>query len=132
MKIVISSDIYYPMINGVAVFSRNLAAGLKKRGHKVMVIAPSITGEFSVEKDPEYGFTVARLSSNRIHVFPDQINKVPESKGFFGLKLPKLFYKNGLNVSLNCYSEVRQVLDDFEPDIIHDQTPGPVALAVFR
>ena len=132
MKIVISSDIYYPMINGVAVFSRNLAAGLKKRGHKVMVIAPSITGEFSVEKDPEYGFTVARLSSNRIHVYPDQINKVPESKGFFGLKLPKLFYKNGLNVSLNCYSEVRQVLDDFEPDIIHDQTPGPVALAVFR
>ena len=132
MKIVISSDIYYPMINGVAVFSRNLAAGLKKRGHKVMIVAPSTTGDFAVEKDPEYGFTVVRLSSMRIHVYPDQINKVPEAKEFLGLRLPKLFYKNGLNVSLNCYKEVCQVLDDFEPDIIHDQTPGPVALAVFR
>ena len=132
MKIVISSDIYYPMINGVAVFSRNLAAGLKKRGHEVMVIAPSTTGDFTVEKDPEYGFLVARLSSMRVHVYPDQINKVPEAKEFFGLKLPKLFYKNGLNVSLNPYKEICQVLDDFEPDLIHDQTPGPVALAVFR
>ena len=132
MKIVISSDIYYPMINGVAVFSRNLAAGLKKRGHEVMVIAPSTTGDFTVEKDPEYGFLVARLSSMRVHVYPDQINKVPEAKEFLGLKLPKLFYKNGLNVSLNPYKEICQVLDDFEPDLIHDQTPGPVALAVFR
>ena len=120
------------MINGVAVFSRNLAAGLKKRGHEVMVIAPSTTGDFTVEKDPEYGFLVARLSSMRVHVYPDQINKVPEAKEFFGLKLPKLFYKNGLNVSLNPYKEICQVLDDFEPDLIHDQTPGPVALAVFR
>ena len=132
MKIVISSDLYYPMINGVAVFSRNLAAGLKKRGHEVMVVTPSITGDFTVEKDPEYGFLVTRLSSMRLHVYPDQINKVPEAKEFLGLKLPKLFYKNGLNVSLNCYKEVCQVLDDFEPDLIHDQTPGPVALAVFR
>ena len=132
MKIVISTDIYYPMINGVAFFSRNLAAGLSKRGHKVMVLAPSTDGEFKVEKDPEYGFLIARLSSTRIHVYPDQINKVPDAKGIFGIKLPKLFYKNGLNVSLNPYHEISQVLEDFDPDIIHDQTPGPVALAVFR
>ena len=58
MKIVISTDIYYPMINGVAVFSRNLAAGLKKRGHKVMVLAPSTDGQFKIENDPEYGFSI--------------------------------------------------------------------------
>lgn len=132
MKIVISSDIYYPMINGVAVFSRNLAAGLKKRGHKVMVLAPSIDGEFHVEKDEEYGFTIVRLKSFKIHVYPDQINKVPEAKDFLGVKLPKVYYKNGLNVSLNCYSTIKKVLDDFQPDIIHNQSPGPVALAVFR
>ena len=132
MKIVISTDIYYPMINGVAVFSRNLAAGLKKRGHKVMVLAPSIDGEFKIEKDEEYGFTVVRLKSMKIHVYPDQINKVPEAKDFLGVKLPKIYYKNGLNVSLNCYSTIKKILDDFQPDIIHDQTPGPVALAVFR
>lgn len=132
MKIVISSDIYYPMINGVAFFSRNLAAGLKKRGHDVLVIAPSTTGDFYIERDEEFGFLVARLSSKRIHVYPDQINKVPEAKEIFGRKLPKFLYKKGLNVSLNCYKEVSQVLEDFQPDIIHDQTPGPVALAVFR
>lgn len=132
MKIVISTDIYYPMINGVAVFSRNLAAGLKKRGHKVMVLAPSIDGEFHIEKDEKYGFTIVRLKSFKVHVYPDQINKVPEAKDFLGVKLPKIYYKNGLNVSLNCYSTIKKILDDFQPDIIHDQTPGPVALAVFR
>lgn len=132
MKVVISTDIYYPMINGVAVFSRNLAAGLKKRGHKVMVLAPSIDGKFKVEKDPEFGFTVIRLKSFKVHVYPDQINKVPEAKDFLGVKLPKIYYKNGLNVSLNCYRTIKKVLDEFQPDIIHDQTPGPVALAVFR
>ena len=132
MKIVISTDLYYPMINGVAVFSRNLAAGLKKRGHDVMVLAPSITGKFKIEKDPEFGFTVVRLKSVKIHLYPDQINKVPEAKDFLGVKLPKVYYTNGLNASLNCYRTVKRILDDFQPDIIHDQTPGPVALAVFR
>ena len=132
MKIVISTDIYYPMINGVAVFSRNLAAGLKKRGHEVLVLAPSIDGPYKTELDPEFGFTVVRLKSKKIHIYPDQINKVPESKQILGHKMPKLFYKNGLNVSLNPGSTIKKVLDEFQPDIIHDQTPGPVALAVFR
>ena len=58
MKIVISTDIYYPMTNGVAVFSRNLATGLTKRGHQVMVLAPSITGNFGIEEDSDGKFTV--------------------------------------------------------------------------
>ena len=132
MKIVISTDIYYPMINGVAVFSRNLAAGLKKRGHQVMVLAPSITGRFSVEKDEDYGFTVVRLKSKRMYLYPDQIEKVPKDKKLLGVKVPQLIYKNGLHVSYNPYSDIKRVLDDFKPDIIHDQTPGPLALAVFR
>ncbi len=132
MKIVVSSDIYYPMINGVAVFSRNLAAGLSKRGHDVMVLAPSITGEFSVEKDEEYGFTVVRLSSSKMHLYPDQINKVPEKKDILGVKMPQLVYKNGLHVSFAPYFEIKRVLDEFNPDIIHNQTPGPVALAILR
>lgn len=132
MKIVISSDIYYPMINGVASFSRNLATGLHQRGHEVLVLAPSITGKFGVEKDHEFGFKVARLSSFKMPLYPDQINEVPEAKEFLGVKIPQLIYKNGMHVSLGSYTEIRDLLDDFEPDIIHDQTPGPVALAVFR
>ncbi len=132
MKIVISTDVYYPMINGVAVFSRNLASGLKKRGHQVMVLAPSITGKFGVEKDEEYGFTVVRLKSKRMYLYPDQIEKVPKDKKMLGVKVPQLVYKNGLHVSYNPYFDIKKVLDDFKPDIIHNQTPGPLALAVFR
>ena len=132
MKIVITTDIYYPMINGVAVFSRNLAMGLKKRGHQVMVLCPSIKGEFGVEKDEEANFTVVRLTSSKMHLYPDQINKVPKDKKLLGVKMPRLLYKNGLHVSYMPYSEIKKVLDDFKPDIIHNQTPGPVALSVFR
>ena len=132
MKIVVSSDIYYPMINGVAVFSRNLAAGLTKRGHDVMVLAPSTTGDFCIEKDEEYGFKVVRLTSVKMHLYPDQINKVPKRKDVLGVKLPKLFYKNGLHVSYMPYVEIKKVLDEFQPDIIHNQSPGPVAISLFH
>lgn len=132
MKIVISTDIYYPMINGVAVFSRNLAMGMTQRGHDVVVLAPSIDGDFHMEKDKEGGFRVARLPSFKMPFYPDQINDVPEAKKFFGRQMPKLLYRNGLHVSLNPYPEIKKVLDDFKPDLIHDQTPGPVALAVYR
>lgn len=132
MKIVISTDIYYPMINGVAVFSRNLAAGLTKRGHDVLVLAPSISGDFESEYDEEYGFKVVRLSSKKMMLYPDQINKVPEKKDFLGMKIPQLLYKNGLHVSYMPDLEIKRVLSEFQPDIIHNQTPGPVALAILR
>jgi len=132
MKVVISTDLYYPMINGVAQFSRNLAGGLAKRGHDVVVLAPSITGDYEVERDKEYGFKVVRLSSRKMYFYPDQINDIPEAKEFMGVKMPQILYKNGLHVSFNAGSEIRSFLDGFEPDIIHDQTPGPVALSVFR
>ena len=132
MKIVISTDIYYPMINGVAVFSRNLAAGLTKRGHDVLVLAPSISGDFESEYDEEYGFKVVRLSSKKMMLYPDQITKVPEKKDFLGMKMPQLLYKNGLHVSYMPDLEIKRVLSEFQPDIIHNQTPGPVALAILR
>ena len=132
MKIVIASDIYYPMINGVAAFSRNLAAGLHKRGHEILVVAPSITGKFEMETDREYGFRVARLSSVRVPVYPDQIHEVPEARTIGRFHIPQLVYKNGMRASFHSFSEVCEVLDSFKPDLIHDQTPGPVAWGVFR
>ena len=120
------------MINGVAVFSKNLATGLKKRGHQVMVLTPSISGKFSVEKDPNCNFTVVRLKSTRMYLYPDQIEKIPNDKKILGIKIPQLLYKNGLHVSYNPYSDIRRVLEDFKPDIIHNQTCGPLALAIFR
>jgi glycosyltransferase involved in cell wall biosynthesis len=130
VKIVISTDLYHPMINGIATFSFNLAHGLAKMGHDVVVLAPSITGDFSIEN--ENRFRVIRLPSIRIPFYPDQIEKIPEARAIFGRKIPHIVYKNGLHVSFYPYPEIKKFLDAFRPDIIHNQTPGPLALSVYR
>jgi len=132
MKIAISTDLYHPMTNGVAVFSRNLAIGLAKRGHDVLVLAPSITGNITIEQDPEHNLKIARLSSIKIPFYPDQINQIPEMKAIFGKKIPRLFYKNGINLCLNPYDEIKYVLDQFRPDLIHNQTAITVGLAALH
>ncbi|MBP3899809.1 glycosyltransferase [Candidatus Saccharibacteria bacterium] len=130
MKIAIASDIYYPMTNGVAVFSHNLALGLVKRGHEVMVIAPSFDGKYHV--DNEGGVKTIHLTSAKFPFYPDQINEVPERKEFLGLPMPRLAYKNGIWWSVKPYVEIKKVLDEFQPDVIHLQTAETIALAIMR
>ena len=130
MKIAIASDIYYPMINGVAVFAHNLANGLAKAGHEVIVIAPSFNGKYHVDVDEETGVTTYHLTSARFPLYPDQINKVPEKKTVLGLPMPRLAYKNGIWWSVNPWSEVKNILNEFQPDVIHLQTAETIALAV--
>lgn len=95
MKILIASDLHYPTINGVATFSRNLARGLAERGHEVLVIAPSQTGKKSKEVDGNH--VIVRTVS-----------------------VPFPFYQN-FRISLNPMKEVKQIIDEFDPDIIHIQ-----------
>lgn len=128
MKIVIASDIYYPMTNGVAVFSHNLALGLAKRGHEVMVICPSFNGEYHIDK--EQGVKTVHLTSAKFPFYPDQINEVPKRKEFLGMPMPRLTYKNGIWWSTRALSEVKKVLDEFRPDVIHLQTAETIAIAV--
>ena len=128
MKIAIASDIYYPMINGVAVFAHNLANGLAAAGHEVIVIAPSFNGEYHVDK--EKNVTTYHLTSKRFPFYPDQINKVPDRRTVLGLPAPRLRYKNGIWWSVNPRKEVKKILDDFKPDVVHLQTAETIALAV--
>lgn len=95
MKILIASDLHYPTINGVATFSRNLAKGLAGRGHEVLVIAPSQTGKKSQEVDENH--VIARTMS-----------------------VPFPFYQN-FKISLNPSREVKKIIEDFDPDVIHIQ-----------
>ncbi|UTX51069.1 glycosyltransferase [Candidatus Saccharibacteria bacterium TM7i] len=95
MKILIASDLHYPTINGVATFSRNLAQGLAARGHEVLVIAPSQTGKKYKEVDGNY--TIVRTVSV---AFP--------------------FYQN-FRISLNPAREVKKIIEEFDPDVIHIQ-----------
>ncbi len=95
MKILIASDLHYPTINGVATFSRNLAKGLANHGHEVLVIAPSQNGKKSKEVDGNH--VIVRTVS-----------------------VPFPFYQN-YRISLNPIREVKKIIDDFDPDIIHIQ-----------
>ena len=95
MKILISSDLHYPTINGVATFGRNLAIGLANRGHEVMVIAPSQTSKKFKEVDVNH--VVVRTAS-----------------------VPFLPYQN-FRVSPTPGREVKRALQEFDPDVIHIQ-----------
>lgn len=95
MKILIASDLHYPTINGVATFSRNLAHGLAAHGHEVLVIAPSQTGKPSKEIDGNY--PIVRTAS-----------------------VPFPFYQN-FRISPTPAREVKKIITDFDPDVIHIQ-----------
>lgn len=128
MRIVIASAAYYPMVNGVAVFAHNLATGLAKQGHEVMVIKPSFDGKHKVLK--RNGITTVSLRSIRLPVYPDQIHKVPEKKKIFGRSMPQIWYKNGIWIAPAPFSEVRRALKKFHPEVIHSQTSDPIGVAV--
>lgn len=130
MRIAITSDLYYPMTNGVAVFAHNLARGLAKRGHEVLVICPSFNGK--KHRTKQDGVTTVYLRSVRFPFYPDQINEVPDGKEFLGLPLPRLAYRHGLWITVEPYPAVKKVLDKFQPDVIHNQTAEMVAIAVRR
>jgi glycosyltransferase involved in cell wall biosynthesis len=106
MKILIASDLHYPTINGVATFSRNLAKGLADRGHEVLVIAPSQTGKKSKEVDGNH--VIIRTAS-----------------------VPFPFYQN-FRISLNPAREVRKIIHDFDPDVIHIQMLMWIGQAAMR
>ena len=106
MKILIASDLHYPTINGVATFSRNLARGMAARGHEVLVIAPSQTGRRCKEVDDNY--VIVRTDS-----------------------VPFPFYQN-FRISLYPALEVKKIINDFDPDIIHIQMLLGIGQATMR
>ena len=121
MRIAISTAVYYPQINGVAVFSHNLAVGLVRRGYEVMVICPSQNGKtYSEVVD---GVKVCYLKSVDLKVYPDQIHKVPKRK---------MIYEHGLRASVLPKREVNEILTRFKPDVVHVQVADPIGLAVVK
>ena len=128
MKVVIATAVYYPQINGVAVFSHNLATGLVARGNEVLVICPSQTGHNYAEVQD--GVKVCYLKSIDVKVYPDQIHEVPKKSKAFGIGMPRLFYRHGLRASVFPSHEIKQILDDFAPDVVHVQVSDPIGLSV--
>jgi len=118
------------MSNGVAVFAHNLAKGLARQGHEVMVLCPSFKGRpYRTKQD---GVTTVYLRSIRFPFYPDQINDVPTGKEILGLSLPRLAYRYGLWITVDPYPELKRTLNKFRPDVIHNQTAEMIAIAARR
>lgn len=130
MRIAITSDLYYPMTNGVAVFAHNLAKGLAKQGHEVLVICPSFTGK--KHRSKKDGVVTVSMRSIRFPFYPDQINEVPTGKEILGVPLPRLAYRHGIWITVDPYPELKKTLNKFHPDVIHNQTAEMIAIAAQR
>jgi 1,2-diacylglycerol 3-alpha-glucosyltransferase len=108
MKILIVTDTYYPHVNGASYFCQRLSLLLKANGHDVRVLAPSQaiwTQQTDFQGVPVYGLWSVPLLS-------------------YGYRYsPPLFQKK----------EVRKILEDFQPDVIHCNShfsPNTVVLPI--
>ena len=128
MRIAIATAVYYTQINGVAVFSHNLAVGLAQRGHDVMVLCPSQTGRNYTRTID--GVKTVFLKSIKARVYPDQIHAVPAKKKVLGVEMPHIFYKNSFRVSAFPQREIKKALTSFRPDVVHVQVSDPIGLSV--
>ncbi len=106
MRILIANDQHWPMRSGVATAARTLAQGLAQAGHTVLVVAPSQTGRGYKEVDECY--IVRRIRS-------------------FGLP-----FRKNLRVSVAYNRELRRILSEFEPDVVHVHTQLTVGLGMLR
>ncbi len=92
MKILITTDTYSPIINGVVTSIKNLYKELKANGHEVKILTLSHTGVEMVDGDVYY------VKSIRIGVYPDARVKVP------------------------LYNKLIKEVIKWGPDVIHSQT----------
>ena len=105
MKILLTTESYYPNIDGGAVAQHNLAHELKKLGHNVGIIAPGCFYKNLTEKDN--GTTIYRTKA---------------------VKLP--FYMNSkYYFSPFPLFEVRKIIKEFKPDIINICSPYPISIS---
>lgn len=106
MRILIANDQHWPMRSGVATAARTLAQGLADAGHTVMVVAPSQRRRSYKQVDENYEITRIRA---------------------FGLP-----FRKNLRVSVTYDRELRRILDEFQPDVVHVHTQLTVGIGMLR
>lgn len=95
MKILLTTESYYPNIDGGAIAQRNLANELTKKGHDVRVIAPGFSFKNTVEED------------QNTKIYRTRAVKLPLYMGGSYYFSPFPFFKIG------------RIIKEFNPDIIH-------------
>ena len=112
MKILISTDTYYPQVNGASYFTQRLAHAMQKRGHDVLVIAPSTN------------FSSGMTSSEGIPTF-----------GIMSVGHPMLFKHNFrfvLPIPITINNKIEKTILEFQPDVIHIQGHFAISKSVVR
>ncbi|HZX19384.1 MAG TPA: glycosyltransferase [archaeon] len=97
MNIAIFTDSYSPQINGVVTQIKNVSKELKKRGHNVLIVAPSENHKFRDETLA--GLRVLFVGSVPLPTYDDYKITLPTSK------------------------RVKKILKEFNPDLVHVHTP---------
>lgn len=101
MKILFTTESYYPIIDGGAIAQHRIVHELLNRGHDVRVIAPSFSFENTVEE--ENGSIIYRP---RAFILPFYMNNKYHFAPF------PFFY-------------IKKILNDFKPDVINVCSPYP-------
>lgn len=99
MKILLTTDAFYPMINGVAISTDNLYKELKKLGHDVRILTLSHTKKGKIEGDIYY------LKAFKVKVYPDA------------------------RVKYMMVGDLEKSLIEWKPDIVHSQTEFSTMIA---
>ncbi len=107
MRVLITSATYSPWLNGQAIFTTNLAEGLVKHGHEVLVAFPA---------GPETPFLSERNGVRLIRL--DSISLE--------------FVHKDVYAPLYLGRRVTRAFEDFRPDVVHVQDHYPPSPAVVR
>lgn len=105
MKILFTTESYYPIIDGGAIAQHRIVHELIKRGHDVRVIAPGFSFKNTLEQDGE-----------------SQIYRTR------GLTLP-MYMNNKYHFSPFPYPYVNKVIASYKPDIINVCSPYPNSIS---
>jgi 1,2-diacylglycerol 3-alpha-glucosyltransferase len=107
LRVAIATQTYDPHVNGQGAFAQHLAEGLARKGHEVMVLAPS----------------------HRVHAYCRVENRVQVQSV---TALPVLFIAHNVYVTPLPGPLVRRSLDDFRPHIVHVQDHYPLSRSVIQ
>ncbi len=107
MRILIAGVTYFPVVNGQAIFTVNLAEGLAQHGHEVLMVIPSDRG----------------------HPYQDEHNGV-QIEGVRSTNL-SAWHENSY-VSLFSAEAVSRIFERFKPDVVHIQDHYPLCSTVAR
>jgi glycosyltransferase involved in cell wall biosynthesis len=98
MRVLLVSDWYPPDLGGVGRHTENLARALTEKGHQALVVAPALN--FKASQQVEHGVEVLRLPA-----------------------VLSPYHADILRVSPWPRRRLTKLLDQWQPDVVHVQTP---------